>query len=140
MAKLEKVQVPRAILNGFEVATEADLDMSGVERGQLAVIPWLNARGFPDAAQWARDNFDLFCKGLVVGFEAEGDPSCLKSDYTDAEKCAKFDELYRMAREHFDHVREHGYGEKDSKNWMYEAVMGLLGGAEMWAAHSANMR
>ena len=41
-----------------------------------------------------------------------------------------------MAREDFDHVREHGYAPKDNKHWMFEAVMGLLGGAEMWDAYN----
>lgn len=140
-AKLEKVQVPGAVLNGFEVAASVNFGMSDIKQGQLAVIHWLNTSGFPAAARWVEHNTDLFCRGLVAGFEKEGDPSCLKklSDYTDEEKCEKFDELYRMAREDFAHVREHGYAPKDSKHWMFEAVMELLSGAEMWDAYNANM-
>lgn len=43
------------------------------------------------------------------------------------EKCKEFDSLFNMALENYRHLEEHGCEQKDIENWMYEAVMKLLG-------------
>ena len=135
MVELKKIKVEEAVFNGLKAVLAAELE--GITQTQAdapesllvmsevnLVIEWLHANGFAAAGTWVRQNLDPYCRGLVKGFEV-GAPDCLKrlADYTDEEKCAEFDKLYRMAEEDFNHVRRHGCPQKDSDHWMFEAVM-----------------
>jgi len=49
------------------------------------------------------------------------------ADIPAQEKCEAFDRLHKMALDHFNLVAQEGYQDNDDKQWMYEAVMLLLG-------------
>lgn len=61
---------------------------------------------------------------------------CELDSYSAEGKAAKFDELYKLARDHFDTKRKDGWGTKDIEHWCYEAVVGLLGEG-VWDALNA---
>ena len=48
------------------------------------------------------------------------------NNYTDEEKVAAFDSLYKMVHEEWEKLSKDGYGSKDFKYYAYEAVMELL--------------
>jgi hypothetical protein len=48
-------------------------------------------------------------------------------DFTVEEKCKAFDELFKMARDHYDSVVEDGRYDSDDRHYMYEALVSLLG-------------
>lgn len=47
--------------------------------------------------------------------------------YTDAEKIAAFDELYKSALTQYYQVKNHGYSHLDASYYIFEKVMKLLG-------------
>ena len=55
--------------------------------------------------------------------------------YSIEEKCKIFDDLYAMALENYQHVVKHGWSEENTEQWMFEAVMDLLG-KEMWISYN----
>ena len=66
---------------------------------------------------------------IVKELTARGKLKLLKQldQYTNEEKCAKFDALYRFAKEHYDSNKYSGYTNDDSKHYIYEDVMNMLG-------------
>lgn len=62
-----------------------------------------------------------------------------KSDYTAEQKCVLFDSLYYMAYEHYIAVKKNGPSDDDTKEWMFEAVMNLLG-QDVWKTYNRYCR
>lgn len=55
------------------------------------------------------------------------------SDFTPKIKCSSFDQLYNHAVEYVQEVIETGRSPKDGKQWIYEAVMEVCLGIQVWS-------
>jgi hypothetical protein len=66
-------------------------------------------------------------KALVEKHRVEQKRNAFQAaQYTDAQKVAEFDKLYKLASDHLKEVKTDGRT-KDIEHWCYEAVIGLLG-------------
>ena len=66
-------------------------------------------------------------------------PTFAPKAYTDAEKIAAFDKLYAMAISNLEFAKNEGRPKHDIKQWMFEAVMGLLG-IGVWEVYNKAVR
>lgn len=62
-------------------------------------------------------------------------PSFCFEEYSHKEKVAKFDQLFKMAADHYNEVKQKGYIDCDVKQWIFEAVMELLG-KDVWKTYN----
>ena len=55
--------------------------------------------------------------------------------YSVKEKCKRFDEIFKLAKELFDYKSKEGYEMKDADHWCFEMVLELLG-TNVWDVYS----
>jgi hypothetical protein len=79
----------------------------------------------PDCDMDFSTNTEVVAKPIVFK------PRSVK-DIPNEEKIKKFDELYASALDHYNDVISGGDPDDDTSHYMYEEMMGLLGGEEMW--------
>jgi len=59
--------------------------------------------------------------------------------YIIQQKVEQFDILYKMALDHYTDVKENGCRDDDTKQWMFQAVMELLG-KNVWKTYNEYLR